>query len=49
MPMYRGETLGPGDRIEGPALIVEPTTTLVLYPGSGATVTQFNNYMVDVP
>jgi N-methylhydantoinase A len=49
MPMYRGESLVPGDRIEGPALIVEPTTTLVLYPGSGATVTSFNNYMVDVP
>ncbi|MEA3108352.1 MAG: N-methylhydantoinase, partial [Gammaproteobacteria bacterium] len=46
--MYRGETLGPGDHVAGPALIVEPTTTLVLYPGSTATVTAFNNYMVDV-
>lgn len=49
IPMYRGETLGPGDRVAGPALIVEPTTTLVLYPESSATVTPFNNYMVDVP
>jgi len=49
IPLYRGETLGPGARIAGPALIVEPITTLVLYPGSHATVTRFNNYMVDVP
>jgi len=49
IPLYRGETLGPGTRIGGPALIVEPITTLVLYPGSRATVTKFNNYMVDVP
>jgi len=27
---------------------LEPTTTIVLYPGSVATVTPFNNYMVDV-
>ena len=49
IPLFRGDTLGPGTRISGPALIVEPITTLVLYPGSRATVTQFNNYMVDVP
>ncbi len=49
IPLYRGEVLGPGARITGPALIVEPITTIVLYPGSRATVTKFNNYMVDVP
>jgi N-methylhydantoinase A len=49
IPLYRGETLGPGVQIAGPALIVEPITTIVLYPGSRATVTKFNNYMVDVP
>ena len=49
IPLYRGEALGPGTQIAGPALIVEPITTLVLYPGSRATVTRFNNYMVDVP
>ena len=40
--------LRPGMRVQGPALIVEPTTTIVLYPGSTATVTPFNNYMVEV-
>jgi len=48
MPLYRGESLRPGARVKGPALIIEPTTTIVLYPGSFATVTPFNNYMVDV-
>ena len=43
------ESLTPGTRVAGPAVIVEPTTTLVLYPGSSARVTPFNNYMVSVP
>jgi N-methylhydantoinase A len=49
IPLYRGEALVPGMQVRGPALIVEPITTIVLYPGSRATVTRFNNYMVDVP
>ena len=49
IPVYRGESLTPGTRVAGPAVIVEPTTTLVLYPGSSARVTPFNNYMVTVP
>jgi N-methylhydantoinase A len=49
IPLFRGGTLGPGVQIAGPALIVEPITTIVLYPGSRATVTKFNNYMVEVP
>ncbi|MBS0612093.1 MAG: hydantoinase/oxoprolinase family protein [Proteobacteria bacterium] len=44
----RGAELKPGMRIDGPALIVEPITTIVLYPGSTATVTPFDNYMVEV-
>ncbi len=48
IPRYRGTALLPGMRVVGPALIVEPTTTIVLYPGSSATVTPFNNYMVEV-
>ncbi len=48
IPLYRGDALRPGDRIEGPALIVEPTTTIVLYPESASTVTPFNNHMVDL-
>ena len=48
IPFFRGETLGPGAQLAGPALIVEPTTTIVLYPGCSATVTAFNNYMVEI-
>jgi N-methylhydantoinase A len=48
IPRIRGAALTPGMHVEGPALIVEPTTTIVLYPGSAATVTPFNNYMVQV-
>lgn len=48
MPLYRGEALTPGMQVRGPALIVEPITTIVLYPGSRATVTKLNNYKVDV-
>jgi N-methylhydantoinase A len=49
IPMFHGEQLGPGAIVHGPAVIVEPTTTLVLYPGSHATVTPHNNYLVHVP
>ena len=48
MAHHRGANLKPGMQLEGPALIAEPTTTIVLYPGSRATVTPFNNYMIDV-
>jgi len=48
IPVFRGESLRPGDRITGPALIVEPTTTIVLYPESASTVTPFDNHMVDL-
>ena len=48
IPVYRGDSLAPGARIAGPALIAESTTSLVLYPDSAAVVTPFNNYMVDV-
>ncbi len=48
IPVYRGESLMPGDQIAGPALIVEPTTTIVLYPESVSTVTPFNNHMIDL-
>jgi N-methylhydantoinase A len=48
IPVHPGEVLKPGMTVMGPALVVEPTTTIVLYPGSSATVTALNNYMVEV-
>jgi N-methylhydantoinase A len=46
--VHRGTALQPGTVIAGPAIVEEPTTTLVLYPGSTATVSPFNNYLVEV-
>lgn len=45
---FRGADLKPGMKVSGPALIVEPITTIVLYPDSSATVTSYDNYMVEV-
>ena len=45
---YDGAALPAGARIEGPAIIREPTTTVVVYPGSVATVTPLGNYLLEV-
>lgn len=37
-PVYLGEHLSPGSRVLGPAIIEEPTTTIVLPPGAHAHV-----------
>lgn len=42
--IYYGEDLVAGDTITGPAIIEEPTTTLVVYPGAQATVTPHGHY-----
>jgi len=38
-PVYDGPLLAPGTRLEGPALIVHPSTAIVLRPGDRAEVT----------
>lgn len=48
MPRFRGDSLPAGTVIEGPAAIDEPTTTIVLYPGSSATVTDSLNYLLSI-
>jgi N-methylhydantoinase A len=48
IPRFDGEALPAGTRIEGPAIVREPTTTIVVYPGSGATVTALGNYLLEV-
>ena len=47
-PMFSGEALAPGTRLEGPAIVREPTTTVVVYPGSTATVTGLGNYLLEI-
>jgi N-methylhydantoinase A len=47
-PRYEGALLAAGTRISGPAIITEPTTTVVVYPGSTATVTPLGNYLLEI-
>jgi N-methylhydantoinase A len=45
---YRGSKLAWGNIIPGPAIIEEPVTTIVIPPGSLATVTKWGNYSIEV-
>ena len=46
-PLYRREDLGPGERIEGPAIIAEANATTVVEPEWRATVTSLNHLVLD--
>jgi N-methylhydantoinase A len=48
VPRYDGAALPDGARIEGPAIIREPTTTVVVYPGAAATMTPLGNYLLEL-
>jgi len=45
-PVYAGEDLLPDAIVEGPAIILEPTTTLVLDPGARITVAATGDYII---
>jgi N-methylhydantoinase A len=45
-PIYEGPRLVPGQAILGPAIVEEPFTTIVVYPGQRATVDAFGNYVI---
>jgi N-methylhydantoinase A len=47
-PVFDGERLAPGQRIAGPAIVEEPFTTLVVYPGQRAVVDALGNYTVTI-
>src|SRR5437764_14939063 len=49
VPVLRRAALRPGTRIEGPAVIEEKTSTLVLYPGHRAEVDAYLNIEVRLP
>jgi N-methylhydantoinase A len=44
IPVHLGEQLAPGTSAAGPALVIEPETTIVVYPGWTAHVTELGNY-----
>lgn len=45
-PIYRASDLSPGHRISGPAIIEEPTTTLVVGPGDTVIVSAAGSYLL---
>ena len=47
--IYDGPALRPGQTIEGPAIIEEPFTTVVIYPGHTAQLDAFGTYRIAVP
>jgi N-methylhydantoinase A len=46
-PVYHGDSLGQGALIAGPAIIEEPTTTLVVNPGMSARLSGADNYLLE--
>ncbi|MFD2252286.1 N-methylhydantoinase A [Pseudochelatococcus lubricantis] len=45
-PVYDGNLLGAGDRLEGPAIIEEETTTIVVEPGWTAELHESGSYVL---
>ncbi|MGB1883120.1 MAG: hydantoinase/oxoprolinase family protein [Gammaproteobacteria bacterium] len=48
-PIYVGDQLSAGATIAGPAIIEEPTTTLVVHPGASAKVSSGGRYILTPP
>ncbi|HEY0236113.1 MAG TPA: hydantoinase/oxoprolinase family protein [Afipia sp.] len=48
VPVYRGSELEPGVEFKGPAIIEEPTTTVVVYPDMTARVSGSGNFIVHI-
>jgi N-methylhydantoinase A len=46
--IFKPGDIAPGCIVQGPAIIEEPTTTLVIYPGMSARVSGSGNYLLDV-
>jgi N-methylhydantoinase A len=46
--LYRAEKLQPGNRIEGPAVVVRSDTTILVGPGDMATVDARDNLIIEV-
>jgi N-methylhydantoinase A len=46
-PIFRGDQLRPGNVVAGPAIIEEPTTTLVIIPGARA-LARATHYLVEI-
>ena len=47
-PLYRAEALEPGNRIQGPAVVVRSDTTILIGPVDRAEVDEFDNLRIEV-
>jgi N-methylhydantoinase A len=47
-PIYDGRQLKPGHLISGPAIIEEPDTTIVVYPGQEAMADHYSTYVIEI-
>jgi N-methylhydantoinase A len=47
-PVYDGALVEPGQLVQGPAIVEEPTTTIVVYPGQEAMADQYRTYVIEV-
>jgi len=48
-PVYDGERIGAGHVIQGPAIVEERFTTIVIQPGHRAELDRFGNYEITLP
>jgi N-methylhydantoinase A len=48
IPVRQGAELASGEAVDGPALVIEPETTIVVYPGWTAHVTELGNYRLEL-
>jgi len=46
-PLYAGPDLRPGQQLRGPAIVEEPFTTIVVYPGQRASIDAYGNYVLE--
>ena len=46
--IFSGDSLLVGTKVQGPAIIEEPTSTLVVYPGSSVVVSDGGRYIISV-
>jgi N-methylhydantoinase A len=46
--VYDGARVRPGNLISGPAIIEEPATTIVIYPGQEAMLDHYETYVIEV-
>jgi len=47
-PVYNGSIIRCGNVLKGPCVIEEPATTIVVYPGQVARLTEYGNYEISI-